>query len=37
MPLKLVAAELEFSSQTHLNEFCKRQWGKTAKQLREEV
>lgn len=37
MPLKLVASELNFSSQTHLNEFCKKQFGKTAKVLREEV
>lgn len=34
MPLKLVASELNFSSQTHLNEFCKKYFGKTARRLR---
>lgn len=37
MPLKQVADELNFSSQTHLNEFCKKHFGMTARILREQL
>lgn len=36
-PLKLVAMEMSFSSQSHLNQFCKKYFGMTARILQKEL